>query len=76
MLLMLMLMFSVFVACTACLSIPGRGIPHLWFSFRFLLFPYEVFSLFFLTQVEGLRIEDVTIVQTVKPSEANNDFGL
>lgn len=55
-LLMLKLMFSVYVASIACLSIPGRGrgSTHLWLSFSFS------FRLkFFLTWVEGLRAEGV-----------------
>lgn len=39
---MLMLMFSVYVASTACLSISGTKIPHLWFSFQFPLFSLRV----------------------------------
>lgn len=37
---LLMLMLSVYVASIARLFVPGRGIPHLWLSFRFLLNVY------------------------------------
>lgn len=36
---LLMLILSLSVACCARLSVPGSAIPHLWLSFRFLLFP-------------------------------------
>lgn len=38
-LLVLILTFSVYVASIACLSVLGRGVPHLWLFFRFLIFP-------------------------------------
>lgn len=40
----LMLMFSVHLASTAPLSIPGKGIPYLWLSLSFLLFHKIVLS--------------------------------
>lgn len=38
-----------------------RGIPHLWCSFRFLLYPKKVFLICFLqTRIEGPSTEGVT----------------
>lgn len=51
------------------LSIPGRKIPHMWFSFMFLHFPKKGFEVF-LTWFDGLT-EDVKTVQLLKASEAN-----
>lgn len=52
-LMVIMMVFSVDVAFIACLSIPGRGIPHLLLSLRF-----------FLTWFQVLWTEIVTTMQT------------
>lgn len=50
--LMYYLMFLVYVAATA---VPGRRIPCLWLSFRFLLFPNKFMFKFSLSPFEGHR---------------------
>lgn len=67
-LLVLMSMLSEHVASATHLSIPERGISHLWLSIRCFLC---IWRSFFLTWFEGLRTENVTIVLLVNPSKEN-----
>lgn len=47
------------------LSIPGRGIPHMWLSCFFY-----IHIKVFLTRFEGVRTKGVSSVQIIKPSKA------
>ena len=60
---LILLMFSI-TPGIYCTSVhPGRGIPHMWLSLRFLRSFYPVKSFFFVVfpySCWGLRAEDVT----------------
>lgn len=59
-------MFSVCFAPIAHLSVPGKGIPHLSMSLRFLISP---------DPVQVPRTEGVTTVENVKPLEGQTLLG-